>query len=98
MSVNQEFFTYKKRPLVRSKDTLYYGHMGDPYVVMMQIKTKKTVNGTEVSDLISMQMISTDVTVTPDKMVIKRAEKQGMYQALDVASAWLDKMDRENAR
>ena len=74
-TMNEEFFTYKNRPLVRSKDTIYYGRMTDPYVVMMQVKTKKTVNGEEVSDLISLQMISTDVTVTPDKMVIKRAEK-----------------------
>ena len=72
--------------------------MTDPYVVMMQVKTKKTVGGEEVSDLISLQMISTDVTVTPDKMVIKRAEKQGMFQALDVASVWLDRMDRDGAQ
>ncbi len=98
MSANQEFFTYKKRPLVRSKDTLYYGWMGDPYVVMMQIKSKKSVNGAEVSDLISLQMISTDVTVTPDKMVIKKAEKQGLYEALDVASIWLDRMERDSAK
>ena len=96
--MNEEFFTYKNRPLVRSKDTVYYGRMTDPYVVMMQIKTKKAVNGEEVSDLISLQMISTDVTVTPDKMVIKRAEKQGMFQALDVASVWLDRMDRDGAK
>ena len=96
--MNEEFFTYKKRPLVRSNDTIYYGRMTDPYVVMMQVKTKKTVGGEEVSDLISLQMISTDVTVTPDKMVIKRAEKQGMFQALDVASVWLDRMDRDGAQ
>ena len=98
LTMNGEFFTYKNRPLVRSKDTIYYGRMTDPYVVMMQVKTKKTVNGEEVSDLISLQMISTDVTVTPDKMVIKRAEKQGMFQALDVASVWLDRMDRDGAK
>jgi len=97
-TMNEEFFTYKNRPLVRSKDTIYYGRMTDPYVVMMQVKTKKTVNGEEVSDLISLQMISTDVTVTPDKMVIKRAEKQGMFQALDVASVWLERMDRDGAK
>ena len=32
-----EFFTYKGRPLVRNKDTLYYGDMSDNYVIMMQI-------------------------------------------------------------
>ncbi len=37
----QEFFLYKGRPLVRNKDTIYYGRMSDPYVVMMQIKSHR---------------------------------------------------------
>ena len=68
------------------------------YIHDLLTKARLTVNGEEVSDLISLQMISTDVTVTPDKMVIKRAEKQGMFQALDVASVWLERMDRDGAK
>ena len=95
MAEKQEFFTYKNRPLVRSKDTLYYGRMTDPYVIMIQIKIKKPLAGHQVPDLVSMQMISTDTSVPPDKMVLKRSEKPGLYQALDVASIWLDRMDRD---
>lgn len=96
MASKKAFFTYKNRPLVRSKDTIYYGRMTDPYVVMMQIKSKKPQAGLDVADLVSLQMISTDVTVPPDKMVLKRSEKPGLYQALDVAAIWLDRMERDH--
>ena len=98
MAVKQEFFTYKKRPLVRNQDTIYYGRMTDPYVVMMQIKTKKPQNGMEMADRISLQMISTDLDVPPDKMVLRRSEKQGLSQALEIAAIWLDRMDREQGK
>ena len=98
MATKEEFFTYKQRPLVRSKDTIYYGRMTDPYVVMMHIKSTKEQDGQQVADQISLQMISTDVTVPPDKMVIRRSERQGLYQALDIASTWLDRMERDGAK
>ena len=92
--MSENFFTYKDRPLVRNKDTVYYGRMSDPYVVMMQIQSKKMDGDLEVADKISMQMLSTDLNVPPEKLVLKKSEKQGWFQALDVASSWLDRMDR----
>ena len=44
----QEFQTYKGRPLVRCKDEIYYGNMEEPYVIRMQIKSTKEVNGEDV--------------------------------------------------
>ena len=92
--MSENFFNYKDRPLVRNKDTVYYGRMSDPYVVMMQIQSKKMDGDLEVADKISMQMLSTDLNVPPEKLVLKKSEKQGWFQALDVASSWLDRMDR----
>ena len=33
---------YKGRPIVRCKDTMYYGRLGDHYVVMLQVKSTRT--------------------------------------------------------
>lgn len=87
----QDFFLYKGRPLVRKQDTIYYGRMSDPYVVMMQIKNHKEFSDLSLSDEISIQMMSTDLTLPPQKLVVKRADKRGLYQALDIASIWLDR-------
>ncbi len=87
----QEFMTYKGRPLVRSKKILYYGDMRDPYVVMLQIANTVESSGTEISGHIILQMMSTDVTAAPTELVLKRAERDGLYSALDLAAAWLDR-------
>jgi len=92
--MSDKFFMYKDRPLVRNENTVYYGRMSDPYVVMMQIKSTKKDGELEVADKISMQMLSTDLNVPPDKMVLKKSEKQGWFQALDIAASWLDRMEQ----
>lgn len=87
----KEFLMYKGRPLVRSKKILYYGDMRDAYVVMLQVSNTNEVNGEEISGHITMQMMSTDPNAAPTELVIKRAERDGLYDALDLASAWLDR-------
>ena len=37
-----------------------------------------------------MQILSTDESLPPMKRIIKKAEKKGIYQALNIASIWLD--------
>ena len=58
----------------------------------MAIRNSKEM---EIADRISMQMISTDLTVPPDKLILKKSEKQGWFQAMEVASSWLDRMDNK---
>ena len=91
----QEFMTYKGRPLVRSKKILYYGDMRDPYVVMLQIANTVESAGTEVAGHVVLQMMSTDPNAAPTELVLKRAERDGLYAALDLASAWLDRQLEE---
>ena len=86
-----EFMTYKGRPLVRSKKILYYGDMRDPYVVMLQITDTTETEGIEMPSHITLQMMSTDPNAAPTEMVLKRAERDGLYSALDLASTWLDR-------
>ena len=52
-----EFLTYKGRPLVRCGDEIYYGNMEEPYVIRMQIKSKKEVNGVEIADKVTVQLM-----------------------------------------
>ena len=54
------FLMYKGKPLVRSGNTLYYGHMADKCVVMMQILSTREVHGMTMADRIQVQLLSTD--------------------------------------
>lgn len=85
------FPSYKGKPLVRSGDTIYYGSMADKYVVKLDIKSKKTVGALEVADKVSVQLMYTDPEIRTRKQIVKTSEKDGLYLALDIAEAWLNK-------
>lgn len=87
----ENYLMYKGRPLVRQGNTIYYGRMADPYVVMMQITSSKNNGDLDISNKIIVQLMSTDTTLDPKDMFIKRSEKEGLYAALDIASIWLDR-------
>ena len=85
----KEFSTYKGRPLVRCGDEIYYGNMEEPYVIRLQIKSKKEVGGIEVADKITVQLMATDPYLLPRKAIVKTSEKRGFYLAMDIADIWL---------
>ena len=88
---NSPFFTYKNKPLVRSGNTLYYGSMKDPYVVMMQILGTKEENGRKMAQDGMVQLMRTGRDVKPQDMVVKKSIKQGLYAAMDIAEVWLNR-------
>lgn len=87
----KKFLTYKGKPLVRCGNALYYGNMSDKYVVFLQIMTTKMVNDTEIADRVLIQLLSTDTDLRPRERVIKKSEKQGLYNAMDIGSIWLER-------
>ena len=87
----KESSTSKGKPLVRCGDELYYGSMEDRFVIRMQIKSKKEVNGLQVADKVAIQLLCTDPDLSPRKQLIKSSEKSGLYLALDIADVWLER-------
>ena len=87
----KEFSTYKGKPLVRCGDELYYGSMDQRFVIRMQIKSKKNVNGLEIADKVAIQLLCTDPDLSPRKQLVKSSEKTGLYVALDIADVWLER-------
>ena len=85
----KEFSTYKGRPLVRCGDEIYYGSMEEPYVIRMQIKSKKEVNGEQIADKVTVQLMATDPYLSPRRALIKSSEKKGLFLAMDIADIWL---------
>lgn len=85
----KEFSTYKGRPLVRCGDEIYYGNMEEPYVIRMQIKSKKEQNGIEIADKVTIQLMATDPYLSPRKQLVKSSEKKGLFLAMDIADIWL---------
>ncbi len=92
-----KFLTYKGRPLVRSKDTIYYGSTEEKYIVMIKVNTTKDVGGIKVADKVTVQMISSDQDVPAKDRVVKKSDKVGLYAAMDIGSIWLERALKEKA-
>ena len=88
---DKEFSTYKGRPLVRCGDEIYYGNMEEPYVIRMQIKSKKEQNGIEIADKVAIQLMATDPYLSPRTQLVKSSEKKGLFLAMDIADIWLNR-------
>ena len=86
----QPFFEYKGRPLVRSGKTLYYGNLYDDYVVMMQIVDTVPFKDENFAGKIIVQLLNTDPNAAPNELVIKKTDTKGLYNAIDIASVWLE--------
>lgn len=88
---SETYLNFKGRPLVRSGDTIYYGHMWDKFVVVLQVMNKTKLMDQDISAKINIHLVSTDPSLPMNKRVIKQTEKEGLYNALDIACIWLDR-------
>ena len=93
-----EFLRFKGKPLVRMGNMIYYGDPGDEYVVMLQVLSTEDLDGFSLSKNISIQLQLTDPDVKATDRIVKRAEKEGMYQAMDIADIWLEKALSEKTK
>lgn len=83
--------TFKGRPLMRKDNIIYYGSMADSHIIMIQILDYKTVGDTEVANKVSIQLQVTDPNVKGRAQIVKKAEKTGLYTALDLGAVWLER-------
>lgn len=86
-----EFLTYKDKPLVRKGNMIYYGNMSDKFVIVFQILSTKELNGLEIADRVSVQLVNTDPNVRPHDRIAQKTEKKGLYSAMDIGKIWLER-------
>lgn len=100
------FPTYKGKPLVRSGDLLYYGEMREKYVVRIQVKSKKEIqpaadgegslSSLKIADKVFVQLLNTDINVSPQKAIAKTSEQPSLFEAIDTGYVWLQQALRGN--
>lgn len=92
---DSNFLTYKDKPLVRSGNEIYYGDMAEPYVVRFEILSSKEVEGKQVADKISIQLLKSDIQLPMNERVVKETVKNSMFDALDFGFVWLERALKE---
>lgn len=88
---DSNFLTYKGKPLVRKGNVIYYGNMTDPFVIMISVADSHKVHGVDIADKVTVQLLNTDPNVNPKDAIAKKAEKKGLWAAMDIGSVWLER-------
>lgn len=88
---DSNFLTYKGKPLVRKGNIIYYGNMTDPFVIMISVADSHKVHGVDIADKVTVQLLNTDPNVNPKDAIAKKAEKKGLWAAMDIGSVWLER-------
>ena len=83
--------TFKGRPLMRKDNLIYYGSMADSHIIMLQILDYKKVGETDIANKVSIQLQLTDPSIKGRAQIVKKAEKVGLYTALDLGAVWLER-------
>lgn len=88
----EKFLEYKGKPLVRCGKTIYYGNMSDPYVICLNIINEDdSIEDLKVSGKVAIQLLDTDENVSPKEKIVKKSEKIGLFNALDLGAVWLER-------
>lgn len=87
----EKVLTYKNRQLVRCGDELYYGSMDDKYIIMMKVLDSTPLKDVPISGKVLVQLMYTDPEISLKDRVVKKSEKQGLYNALDIGAIWLER-------
>ena len=82
---------YKGHPLQRKDNIIYYGSFADKYIVMLQILDTKKVKDLDVAAKVSVQLQLTDPSIQSRDRIVKKAEKDSLYSAIDIAVVWLER-------
>ncbi len=91
-----DFLMYKGKPLVRKGNEIYYGDMSEKYVIYMKVLNTVKDGEDDVAGKISIQLINTDPTVPVTERIVKKSEKVGLYNAMDIGAVWLERQLKNN--
>jgi hypothetical protein len=76
---------------MRKDNLIYYGSMADKYIIMMQVLEDKAVKNLNVANKVSVELQLTDPAVKSKDRVVRKSEKSGLHNAMDVAGIWLER-------
>lgn len=88
---DEKILTYKGHPLMRKDNLIYYGSMADSHIVMLQVLESRKQEDMEIATRVSVQLQLTDPAAKSRDRIVKKSEKPGLYDALDVGCVWLER-------
>ena len=91
MAQKIEGLSYRNHPLRRIDKIIYYGSMADSHIIMMQVKETKKEKDLEIATKVSVELQRTAPDLKSRDRVVKRSEKNSLYEAMDISAIWLER-------
>ena len=83
----KEILMYREKPLVRKDNQLYYGNFEDRFIVSFRIEDSKKLKDLDVGSRVVIELLTNE---GEKSKLIKQAERDGLYKALDIGTFWLE--------
>ena len=80
----EKTLNYKGKPLIRRENKVYYGNINEDFMIEMTVLDEKEVLGHTVAGNILIELKD-----NKKGGVVKKAERNGFYKAIDIAEFWL---------
>lgn len=85
------FLTYKEKPLVKCGNEIYYGDMAEPFVVRFTVLSTVKAGENEIPGKVRVELLKSDTQLPDKERIVKASEKDSFFDALDVGFVWLER-------
>ena len=86
-SAEKQLLTYNGKPLVRCGNTIYYGNPEDKYVVIFRLDEQEPLEDLQIAKHVIIELKTNE---GKRSQLIRQAERDGLYKALDLGMFWLE--------
>ena len=83
----EKFLTYKDKLLLRKGNEIYYGSPEDKYMVVFRILDSDKLSDLDIAKKVVIELRTNS---EKDSVLIKQAEREGLYKAFDIGMYWLE--------
>ena len=83
----EEVLTYKGKMLLRKGNEIFYVNPGEYYMVVFRVAETEKLEDLDVSKKVIIELRTNK---EKDSMLIKQAERDGLYKAFDIGFFWLE--------
>ena len=85
------FLTYKEKPIVKCGNEIYYGNMTEPFVIRFTLLSTVKAGENEIPGKVRVELLKSDTQLPDKERIVKASEKDSFFDALDVGFVWLER-------
>ncbi len=82
-----KYLTYNGRPLLRCGNEIYYGNPEDKYMVVFRLEDQEPLEDLQIAKRVVIELKTNE---GKRSQLIRQAERDGLYKALDIGIFWLE--------